>query len=359
MLGDILDFLAGRPSTTLIDARPSDSMCSVHADFEYWITVKHCYSFFIVHSHTRLMNAMRRAVAGLHCRTSRLAGWSRALVDVPLGRTSRGEAPPPPAPGDPPASDFVDYQLRAGVATLTLNQPKSKNALSVDLLNALGDQLAAAEADDAVRVIVLTNAGNTFCAGADLRGQSTTTPRHSLVDVLDSIVESTKPVVGRIAGHCMGGGVGLAAALDISVVSDEALLGFTEVRLGVCPAVISVVCLPKLRRADASELFLSGERISAARARDVGLVNHAVPVVELDAKVGEVVAKLARGGPAALAASKQLVARVPQMAREEAFSWTAPLSQRLFHSEEAREGIAAFKERRDASWVPTELRANK
>ena len=273
----------------------------------------------------------------------------RMLVDVPLGRIER---PPPPAAGDPPATDFVGYNVEAGVATITLAMPESKNALSTDLVNALGDHLAAAEADDAVRVVLLTNEGNTFCAGADLRGTSTTAPRHSLVSVLDAIVECPKPVVGRIAGHCTGGGVGLAAALDISVVADDALLGFTEVRLGVCPAVISVVCLPKLRRADASELFLSGERISATRARDVGLINHAVPPAELDDRVDEILGKLARGGPNALAASKQLVARVPQMSRHEAFDWTAPLSQRLFHSDEAKEGITAFRERRDASWVP-------
>ena len=109
--------------------------------------------------------------------------------------------------------------------------------------------LDTAEADDSVRVVLLTNAGNTFCAGADLKGKSEHKPRHSLVDVMAAIIDCPKPVIGRIAGHCTGGGVGLAAACDISIVEDSALFGFTEVRLGVCPAVISVVCLPKLRRA--------------------------------------------------------------------------------------------------------------
>ena len=125
-----------------------------------------------------------------------------------------------------------------------------------------------------------------------------------------------------------------------------------QVRLGVCPAVISVVCLPKLRLADASELFLSGERIPAARAQQVGLINRIVGRDDLDGAVDEIVGKVVRGGPNALAASKQLIARVPNMGREEAFDWAAPLSQRLFKSEEAREGIGAFKERRDAAWVP-------
>ena len=272
----------------------------------------------------------------------------RRLVDVPLGRSAGGRPPPPP---DGVISDAALYAVDGGVATITLNRPANRNALSVELVDAVGDRLQAAQDDAAVRAVVLTNAGNTFCAGADLKTKSAAPPRHTLVDILDAIIDSPKPVVGRIAGHCSGGGVGLAAACDISVVADDALIGFTEVRLGVCPAVISVVCLPKLRRADASELFLTGERVPAARAAAVGLVNRAVPRDGLDAAVAEFLAKLVRGGPAALAASKELVARVPQMGRADAFAWAAPLSQKLFHSDEAKEGIAAFKEKRDAAWV--------
>jgi methylglutaconyl-CoA hydratase len=272
----------------------------------------------------------------------------RSMVDISLARRSKDAAPA--AVGE--TTDAALYRVEDGVATITLNQPDNKNALSVDMVNAIGDHLITAEKDDAVRVVLLTNEGNTFCAGADLKGKATSEPRHSLVDILDAIVECPKPVVGKIAGHCTGGGVGLAAALDVSVVADNALFGFTEVRLGVCPAVISVVCLPKLRRADASELFLSGERVSAAHAAKVGLINHAVPPAELDTKVDEVLGKLSRGGPNALTATKQLVSKVPHMSREEAFDWTAPLSLKLFRSDEAREGIKAFKERRDASWVP-------
>jgi len=275
----------------------------------------------------------------------------RRLVDVPLGRLGRRDtAVAPPPAGE--QNDAALCHIEGGVATITLSQPDNKNALSVDMVNALGDHIAAAQANDAVRVILLTNAGNTFCAGADLKGTATSEPRHSLVDLLAAIVDCPKPVVGRIAGHCTGGGVGLAAALDISVVADSALFGFTEVRLGVCPAIISVVCLPKLRRADASELFLSGERVSAAHAARVGLINHAVPAADLDDKVDQIVGKLVRGGPNALAASKELIARVPQMGRDEAFDWTAPLSARLFGADEAREGISAFRQRRDAAWVP-------
>lgn len=249
-------------------------------------------------------------------------------------------------------SDAVRYEVADGVATLTLDRVANRNALSVELVDALGDRLADAMGDAAVRVVVLANAGPAFCAGADLSGQKAgAAPRHTLAGVLSAILDAAKPVIGRISGHCMGGGVGLAAACDISVAADDVVLGFTEVRLGVAPAIISVVCLPKMRRADASELFLSGERISAARAAEVGLVNRAVPRGELDAAVGDVVAKVAAGGPKAVAAAKRLIAEVPHLERGTAFSWTEQLSSDLFASEEAAEGMAAFREKRAPRWA--------
>ncbi|MGK2929042.1 MAG: enoyl-CoA hydratase/isomerase family protein [Acidimicrobiales bacterium] len=238
-----------------------------------------------------------------------------------------------------------------GVATVTLARPENRNALSAELVDSLGDHLQAAAADTSVRVIVLTNEGTVFCAGADLMGGGAE-PRYSLVDLFDSIAESPKPVIGRIAGHCMGGGVGLAASCDISIISDDALVGFTEVRIGVAPAIISVVCLPKMRRADAAELFLSGERISAARAVEVGLLNRAVPPDELDHAVADVVAKVVAGGPQALAAAKRLIRDVPGQDRETAFAWTAELSAELFASEEAATGIGSWRDKTDAPWIP-------
>lgn len=240
----------------------------------------------------------------------------------------------------------------AGVATITLAQPDSRNALSNALVDSLGDQFSAAIDDDEARVIVLTNESHVFCAGADLTGGDGSDPRHSLVDIFELILGSPKPVIGRIAGHCMGGGVGLAAACDISVVTAEAKIGFTEVRIGVAPAMISVICLPKMRRADAMELFLSGERITAARAVEVGLLNRVVAADSLDAAVDEIVANVVAGGPLALAAAKRLVNEVPAMDRAAAFAFTEPFSAELFASDEATEGIAAFREKRTAAWVP-------
>ncbi len=242
--------------------------------------------------------------------------------------------------------------VEQGVATITLDRPDARNSLSPELVEGLADHLDEAVGRADVRVVVLTNAGTTFCAGADLKTGAARSPRRSLVDVLTAMLDSPKPVVGRNARHCMGGGVGLAAACDISVIADDATVGFTEVRIGVAPAMISVVCLPKMRRADATELFLSGERITAARAVEVGLLNRAVALDDLDEEVDEVVAKLAAGGPLALAACKRLLREVPDLARDDAFAMTEVLSAELFASDEAAAGMAAFREKRPAPWVP-------
>lgn len=253
------------------------------------------------------------------------------------------------------SEDAVRYEVAAGVATLTMDQPHNRNALTAALLNGLADGLAAAVADPAVRIVVLTHTGPAFCAGADLSGggRAAVAPRAGLADVLAAIQDSPKPVIAKIAGHCMGGGVGLAAVCDLSVAADDARFGFTEVRIGVAPAIISVVCLPKLRRADALELFLSGERISAARAAEAGLITRAVPAAGLDGDVASLTGKLLAGGPSALAAAKSLIYRVPGMERQAAFAWTTGLSASLFASPEAAEGMAAFKEKRPPPWAPS------
>ncbi len=244
------------------------------------------------------------------------------------------------------SEDATLYSVDKGVATITLNRPDNRNALSAELMNSLGDNLNKAMKSDDVRVIVLTNNGNTFCAGADLKGGGVNVEaRYGLVEIFEVMLDGPKPIVGRIAGHCMGGGVGLAAACDLSVAADDVRFGFTEVRIGVAPAIISVVVLPKMRRADALELFLSGERIEASRAVHVGLINFALPPESLDEAVAEFTKRLVAGGPLALAAAKELVYKVPGMKRDDAFNWAAKTSSKLFRSEEAAEGMRAFRDK--------------
>jgi methylglutaconyl-CoA hydratase len=241
-----------------------------------------------------------------------------------------------------------------GVLTVTLADKANRNALSARLVGELSEALDAADADPTVRVVVLTNRGRVFCAGADLSERSAGSgpgddDRPAAVrrpeDLFGRFARSPKPYVGRIAGHCVAGGMGLAAAMDISIAADDAKFGFTEVRVGVAPAVISVVCLPKMRLADARAAFLRGTRFAAADAARMGLINAAVPADRLDDEVA------AAGGPGALAASKRLLAEVPGMPVDEAFAWTGALSAELFAGDEARAGMRAYLEKRPAPWV--------
>jgi methylglutaconyl-CoA hydratase len=246
----------------------------------------------------------------------------------------------------------VRYDVTRGIAVLTLDDVENKNAINAAMLNALGDALTRAVADPSARVVLLTHDGPVFCAGADLKRGGVEPARYGLPDVLTLMQDSPKPVVVVARGAAMGGGVGLVAAADIAYGSTDVRLGFTEVRIGVAPAMISVVCLPKLSKADAAELFLRGNKIDAARAVEVGLLNAAHPPDELEAAVRSLLDDLAAGAPHGLAAAKALLRHVPTMDREAAFEWTGLLSAKLFASDEAKEGIAAFRERRPASWVP-------
>lgn len=250
----------------------------------------------------------------------------------------------------------VRYAAEGGVATITLADEENKNALGSALVAGIDDGLRRATEDPDVRVIVLTHVGSVFCAGANLKERSAdpSTPARAAVSfdqLLTAIMTGPKPVIARVAGATMGGGLGLACAADIAVATVDATFGFTEVRLGVAPAMISVVCLAKMRRGEAMEAFLRGNRFSGARAAELGLINHAVAPDALDGEVSSIVDDLLRGGPGALAAAKRLVNEVPTMSVADAFAWTSRYSAELFAGDEAAEGMRAFLDRRDATWV--------
>jgi len=239
--------------------------------------------------------------------------------------------------------------------TATLVDVENRNALGGALVRGLLDAVAAVNADATLRALVVTNEGSTFCAGANLKERSAAARGSGgtggFEDLLAAIQTSPTPIVGRIAGHVVGGGNGLAAALDISIAADDVHFGFTEVRLGVAPAIISVVCLPKMRRGEALEAFLRGQRFSASRAAELGLINRAVPRDALDAAVHEVLADLRRGGPTALGVAKRLVYEVPALEQQQALRWASKLSAELFAGEEAAEGMKAFLHKRKPSWA--------
>jgi methylglutaconyl-CoA hydratase len=254
--------------------------------------------------------------------------------------------------------DPVRVTTERGVMTVTLTDVENRNALGAGLLMGIHEALLAANADDAVRAVVITNEGNTFCAGANLKEQSGASGRGAAAigfdELLQQIQTSPKPIVGRIDGHVVGGGNGLASALDISIAREDVKFGFTEVRLGVIPAIISVVCLPKMRQGEAMEAFLRGNRFPATRAAELGLINRAVPGDRLDEAVEEVLADLRRGGPQALGLAKNLVYEVPKRSQADAVEWTTALSNQLFAGDEAKEGMRAFLEKRSPSWAKSD-----
>jgi methylglutaconyl-CoA hydratase len=244
-----------------------------------------------------------------------------------------------------------------GVATLTLDSPPNRNALSTALIDELLAALAAAEADASVRVIVLTHTGPVFSSGADLKETaaaigSRKPPVSRLGDVLAAIWQSRKPVVARVAGPARAGGLGLVAAADIAVCASTATFAFSEVRLGVIPAVISTTVLPRLERRAAAELYLTGATFDGSRAERIGLVTAAVEPERLDEAVAGYVRDLVRGAPLALSGTKELLRRPRSDTFGEEVRAMTALSVAYFGSPEGIEGIAAFREKRDPNWVP-------
>ena len=255
-------------------------------------------------------------------------------------------------------ADAVLCVVDRGVATITMNRPETRNRLDAEGMSQLAAHLEACAVDQAVRVIVLTGSGSTFCSGADLSaaaagdesGFAGSGPQ-AMVRVLTALLDSPRPVVAKVQGHVAGGGNGLVAACDIAVASNAARFAFSEVRVGVAPAVISVVCLAVMNRRDAQELFLTGERVDAERVLEAGLLTRIAPPETLDDVVAGYVEMLIAGGPEALAGAKDLVRRVPGLPRREAFDMAAGESARLFSSDEAREGMTAFLEKRLPTWA--------
>ncbi|ASW56262.1 enoyl-CoA hydratase-related protein [Plantactinospora sp. KBS50] len=254
------------------------------------------------------------------------------------------------------AEQLVQVSTAAGVTTITLDSPRNRNALSTALMAQLLDALAAAVADDAVRVVVLAHTGPVFCSGADLKETAAayaggTVPAGALGEVLAAIWECPKPVLAQVGGPARAGGLGLIAAADVAVCASTATFAFTEVRIGVIPAVISGTVLRRLTPRAAAELYLTGEIFDGARAAQIGLVTAAVPAAELTGTVRRYCAALVRGAPGALAGTKELLRRPAGADLRTELAELSALSTGYFHSEEGREGVLAFREKRSPRWV--------
>lgn len=251
--------------------------------------------------------------------------------------------------------------LQDGIGRLHIDRADKKNAFNGAMLADIDAALQRWQDDPLCRVIVLSSAGETFCAGADLGWmaeqamggrEANIAGSKALGLVFHHLAKSKKPVIGRIQGAARGGGVGLAAAVDVAVASEKASFALTEVRLGLLPAVISPFVVERLGPSRARALFMTGETIDAQEAWRVGLVHHCVAHDQLDAKVDAVAKLMIQGGPDALLACKQLVDRVAYKQPEEVFEMTAAAIADRRASAEAQEGMMAFLEKRKPSWIP-------
>ena len=257
---------------------------------------------------------------------------------------------------------FLTTRRDGPVEYLTLNRPDVRNAFNEQVIVEL--TAWAAEARDfwergQVRVAVLAGAGTTFSAGADVMWMAKTVRYSEEENLRDAAAMSRMfaalddlpvPLIGRIAGAALGGGAGLAAVCDIVVAADDAVFGFTEVKLGIIPAVISPFALAKIGRSAARELFLTGTRFSAARAKEIGLVHAVVPAADLDAAVAGYVNEILGAGPAAVAAAKALIRTVWGRPLDEARSITTEAIAARRVSPEGQEGLHAFLGKRKPSW---------
>jgi enoyl-CoA hydratase len=256
---------------------------------------------------------------------------------------------------------LVDYAGPADTggpfARLTLNSPHNRNALSTALVDQLHQGLRDAVADPAVRVVVLSHTGNTFCAGADLSAASGGDSAYDLAiararemtALLRAIVSAPLPVIAAVDGHVRAGGFGLVGACDIAVAGPRSTFALTEARIGVAPSIISLTLLPKLSARATARYYLTGETFDAGIAAEIGLITMAAD--DVDAAVEKLVAEVGRGSPQGLAASKALTTAAVLEGFDRDAERLTEESARLFVSDEAREGMLAFLQKRPPSWA--------
>jgi len=255
--------------------------------------------------------------------------------------------------------EHLRTRREGSVEYLELNRPEVRNALSDRTVAELTARAEATAAERTVRAVVLSGTGKVFCAGADLTwftAMAGYTPDENLrdatlgarmFDLLDSL---PCVLIGRVHGAALGGGSGLASVCDVVVAADDAIFGFTEVKLGIMPAMIAPYALAKIGRSAARELFLTGMRFSAHRAREIGLVHAVVPAAELDATVDRYVAEVLSAGPEAIAEAKQLLRDIWHRPPRDVQPLMAQSIAARRSSSEAREGMRAFLEKRSPSW---------
>jgi len=244
-------------------------------------------------------------------------------------------------------TEFVHYEVADGIATITLDSPHNRNALSRQLVTELVGRIEESANDDS-RVVVLRSADRVFCSGADLSEAATVSMEEAaagIIGIMRGIAAHPKPVVVRLGGPVRAGGLGIVAAADVALCGDDVTFAFTESRLGLAPAMISLTVLPRLTSRAASDTFLTGRTFDAAEAASMGLVTRAVAADRLDEEIAQVCADLMQAHPQGLAETKALLARDLLARLDSQGDEMATLSARLFASDGAREAMTAFLNR--------------
>ena len=253
----------------------------------------------------------------------------------------------------------IDLRVSDGITHVTLARPDVRNAFNAAVILELHETFTRIAAADDVRAVVLAGEGKVFCGGADvnwmresleLTFEENAIDAERMSDMFRAIDNCPQPVIGRIHGAALGGGAGLTACCDIAIASDDTIFGFTEVKLGIIPAVISPFALAKIGRSAARELFLTGARFSAARAREIGLVHAVVPATDLDAAVLKYIDELQTAGPDAIAAAKALIPRVWARSPADAAPITSAAIAERRVSPEGQEGLRAFLDKNTPGW---------
>ena len=257
----------------------------------------------------------------------------------------------------------IRVSSQGGIARVTLARPDVRNAFNAEVIGELHDAFTKLSSEKSVRAVVLDGEGASFCGGADInwmRAALELTYDANFADaeamsrMFRAIDRCAKPVIGRIHGAALGGGAGLTAVCDIAIASDETIFGFTEVKLGIVPAVISPFVLSKIGQSHARALFLTGERFGAARAHHIGLVHEVVARDDLDEAVDRVIEEILSAGPSAVEVAKMLITNVSAASYEGSLSLTAGTIAMQRTTPEGQEGLRAFLERRKASFVTTQ-----
>ncbi len=246
------------------------------------------------------------------------------------------------------------------VLWVTLNRPRVHNAFNAIMINELAAVFHSVKEDHSVRVVVLTGEGKSFCAGADLNWmreiiqysyEQNLEESLNIAELMQGIYALPKPTIAMVNGTAIGGGTGFVSACDIAVAAENAQFGLSEVKIGLVPAAISPFVIRKIGESKAREYFLTGQRISAVTACDIGLVNETVPSSQLRERVEALINQLLTSGPEAVASCKELLFKVPLMDPDEAKKFTAKMIANLRISKEGQEGMAAFLEKRKPSWT--------